>query len=92
MAEYYMLGKYSSEAVKGISPDRTRKAVELIEKFSGKVNAAHVLLGGYDLALLVSFPGTPEAMKASLALTKMSGVGFTTLPAMAVEEFDKLTV
>ncbi len=91
MAEYLLLGKYSFEAVKGITPDRTKKAVELIERYSGKVISMHVLLGSYDLALLVSFPSTAEAMKASLALTKLTGIGFTTLPAIAVEEFDKLT-
>ena len=29
-------------------------------------------------------------MQASIALTKLTGIGFTTSPAVAVDEFDKL--
>jgi len=29
-------------------------------------------------------------MKASVALTKMTGVSFTSLPAMPIEDFDKM--
>jgi uncharacterized protein with GYD domain len=90
MARFLMLGKYSPEAVKGISAERTKKAVEAIEKSSGKVNSMYVLLGSYDLAVIADFPGNSEAIKASLALTKLTGIGFTTFPAVTVEEFDKM--
>jgi len=90
MAKYLMLGRYSSEAIKGIASDRTKKGIEIIEKAGGKVNAIYALLGNYDLALIVDFPGVAEVMKASVALTKLTGIGFTTHPAMKVEEFDKL--
>jgi uncharacterized protein with GYD domain len=86
-----MLGKYTQEAIKGISADRTKKAVAAIEKLKGKVNAMYVLMGRYDLLINANFPDTKDAMKASIELTKMTGIGFATLPAMSVEEFDKLT-
>lgn len=86
-----MLGKYSQEAIKGISPERTNKAVSIIEKAGGKVNLAYALLGNYDLALLVDLPGNAEAMKASIALTELTGISFTSSPAISVEEFDKIT-
>jgi hypothetical protein len=35
-------------------------------------------------------PGTEQAMKASVALSKMLGIGFSTAPAVSVEVFDKL--
>lgn len=89
MAKFLMLGKYSQEALKGISGERTKKALAIIEKAGGKVEAMYALLGGYDLALLVELPGTTQAMKVSIALSELSGVAFTTSPAMAVEEFDK---
>jgi len=38
----------------------------------------------------VDFPGVAEAMKASVALAKLTGIGFTTSPAVPIEEFDKL--
>lgn len=85
-----MLGKYSLEAVEGISTERTKKAVDFIEKCGGKVNSMFALLGPYDLALIVDFPGIQGAMKTSLGLTKLTGISFITFPAMTVEEFDKL--
>ena len=33
MATFLMFGKYSSEAVKGVSAKRTKEAVNLIKKF-----------------------------------------------------------
>ena len=51
MATFLMSGKYSAEAVKKISPDRTEK---------------------------------------SMQLSKLTGIAFTTLPAVTVAEFDKL--
>ena len=39
---------------------------------------------------IVNFPGTEQAIKASVALSKTTGIAFTTLPAVTVEEFDKL--
>ncbi len=91
MATFLMLGKYSAEAIKNINPARTRKAVEVFRKAGGDVIATYALLGDYDLALLVDLPGVKEAMQASIALSKLTGIGFITLPAVPVEEFDRLT-
>lgn len=90
MAKFLMLGKYSLEAVKGITPERTKKVAEVINKSGGKVQAMYALLGRFDLAFIVDFAENSDVMKASIALTKLTGIGFTTLPAMPVEEFDKL--
>ena len=35
-------------------------------------------------------PDTPRAMATSAALSKLTGIGFTTSPAVSVEDFDKL--
>lgn len=90
MAKFLMLGKYSAEAVRGITAERTKKVVEIIEKSGGKMNSMFALLGNYDLAFMVDFPGVAEAMKASVGLTKLTGIGFTTSPAITVEEFDRI--
>jgi len=90
MATFFMFGRYSSEAVKGISAKRTKEAESLIKKFGGKVNSMYALLGEKDLVFIVTFPGIEEAMKASVALSKLTGITFTTLPAVTVEEFDRL--
>ena len=90
MATFFMFGKYSLEALKAMSAERTDKAISLIKKFDGGVNSMYALLGGHDIVLIVDFPGVEQAMKASVALTKMTGVSFTSSPAVPVEDFDKM--
>ncbi|MCM8796391.1 MAG: GYD domain-containing protein [Candidatus Omnitrophica bacterium] len=90
MAKYLMLGKYSTEAIKGIAAERTKKVTDAIEKVGGKVEAMYALLGNYDLAFIADFPNNKEALKASIAITKLTGIGFTTYPAVTVEEFDRI--
>jgi hypothetical protein len=50
----------------------------------------YTLLGEYDLALVIDFPGIKEAIKTSIDLVKLTGITFTTFPAMTVLEFDKM--
>ena len=90
MATFLMFGEYSSEAVEEISADRTRRGTELIAKYGGKVKAMYALLGDKDLLLIVELPGIEEAVKASVALGKLTGISFSTAPALSVEEFDQL--
>lgn len=90
MATFIMLGKYTSESLKGISPERTDQAVDLIKKCGGEVKSIYALLGKYDLIAIVDYPGVEQAMKASIALSKLTGIAFTTSQAISVEEFDKM--
>ncbi|MGD0653673.1 MAG: GYD domain-containing protein [Thermoguttaceae bacterium] len=91
MATFIMLGKYTPQALADLSPQRTDKAVALIKKYKGELVSMYAALGENDLVLILEFPGVEEAMKASIALTKMSGIAFNTSPILPVEEFDKLT-
>lgn len=90
MATYLMFGDYSAEAVGKISAERTKSATAVIADLGGKVKGGYALLGERDLVLIVELPGTKEAMKASIALSKLLGISFATSPAVSVEEFDKL--
>lgn len=90
MAKYLMLGKYTTEAVKKISKERTKTVIDAIKKCNGTTEAMYVLLGPYDLAFIVDFPKNEDAIKASVQLTKLTDIAFTTFPAITVEEFDKL--
>ncbi|MDD2927648.1 MAG: GYD domain-containing protein [Candidatus Omnitrophica bacterium] len=90
MAKFFMYGKYSKEAMEGISTDRTNKALEAITKAGGKVNSMYALLGKYDIVLITDFPGVAEVMKASVALNKLTNISFTSFPAITIEEFDKV--
>ena len=90
MSTFFMLGKYSSEALKGISAGRTDKALKIIKKFGGEAKSMYALLGDIDLVFIINFPDVEKAMQASVALNKLTGIAFTTLPAVTVEEFDKV--
>lgn len=90
MAKFLMYGKYSSGALKELSVQRTDKAVALIKQFGGQVDAMYATLGDVDLLFVLDLPGTDEAMKVSVALTKQTGISFSTAPAVTVQEFDKL--
>jgi uncharacterized protein with GYD domain len=90
MAIFFMFGKYTPEARKGISAERTQQAIKTINKLGGEVNAMHALLGPYDLLFCVTLPGIDDAIKASLALSDLTGISFTTSPAVTIETFDEL--
>jgi len=90
MATYFMFGKYTLDGIKDISVKRTEKASALVKKHGGEIKSVYALLGATDLVLIVDFPGTEQAMKASVELTKLLGVSFTTAPAVTAEEFDKM--
>lgn len=88
--KYVMLGKYTLEGVKNISKSRTEQARKIISANKGQIECIYILIGNYDLILIVDFPSEKEAVKTSVELTKLTGIGFTTLPAISVDEFDKL--
>ncbi len=90
MAKYLMLGKYSVEAVKEIKAERTKKVAGIIKKNGGRVIDMYALIGPYDLALLVNMPSNAALMKAAIAITKLTGIGFFSSPAVTVEEFDRI--
>jgi len=90
MGLFLMFGKYSAEGIKGISAARTQEAEGVIQKFGGKVQAMYALLGDQDLLLITEFPGVEAAMQASVALSKLTGIAFSTAPAITVAEFDRL--
>ncbi len=90
MPTFMMLGKYTPEALKGISPERTDKAVELIRKNGGKVISMYSVLGEKDLVFILDLPDAERALATSVALNRLTGVSFTTSPVVEVEKFDKL--
>ena len=92
MAMYLMFGKYSADALKGISPGRTDEARALLRQHGGELKAAYATLGAIDLVMVVDLPDTARAMAASAALARATGISFTTSPAVTVEEFDKIIV
>jgi uncharacterized protein with GYD domain len=90
METFIMTGRYSTESVKKISGKRTTMALKIVKQCRGKFVAAYATMGKTDLLAIVEFPGVNEAMKASVALNKSLGISFSTVPALRIEDFDKL--
>jgi uncharacterized protein with GYD domain len=90
MAKFVFFGRYTSKAMEGMSAERTKQATSLVEKFGGEITAGYALLGETDLVLIGDFPSVEKAMQASVAVTKLTHIRFTTAPAVSMEEFDKL--
>jgi uncharacterized protein with GYD domain len=90
MTTFFMFGKYSSEAVKEINPERTRKSLKIIKAMGGKVKGMYAILGDYDLALIVECPDIDTIVKISIDLHMLTGIHFSSLPAMPVDYFDAL--
>ena len=91
MTTFLMFGKYSSEAIKGMSAARTVEANNLIKENGGEVVSRYALLGENDLLFIVNFPGIDNVIKSSVALNKLTGISINSVPAITVEQFDKIT-
>lgn len=90
MSIFFMFGKYTTDALKGISAERTDKAVALIKENGGEVRSMYTLLGEHDLIFIVDFPSVEKAMLSSVLLHKLTGIHFTTSPVVDVDEFDRM--
>ncbi|HOO91276.1 MAG TPA: GYD domain-containing protein [Syntrophales bacterium] len=90
MPIFMMFGKYSKEALDHASPERTKKAVEIIKQNGGKVVSMYAVAGEHDLVFTLDLPDTQKALAVSVALGKLTGISFTTSPVVDVEQFDRL--
>lgn len=50
----------------------------------------YAALGEPDLVFTLDFPDAEKALATSVALNKLTGISFTTSPAVEVKKFDKL--
>jgi uncharacterized protein with GYD domain len=90
MPIFMLFGKYSTDAIKKASPERTKKAIRIINKNGGKVISMYAVLGEHDLVLTLDFPDIEKALSASIALKELTGISFVTSPVVDVEQFDRL--
>ena len=90
MATFFIFGRYSSESIKSVSVERTRRVHRVIEDVGGHIKGIYALMGEYDLVIIAELPNMGEAMKASVALKRLTDISFFTAAAMPIEEFDQL--
>ena len=89
MSTYFLTGTYGADAIKGISRKRTADVTKMIEDIGGKLVSVYLLLGEKDLVIIAEFPGLKEAIKGSVSISKITGISFTTNPAITAKEFDE---
>jgi len=89
MATYFLTGTYGADAIQGISRKRTADVTRIIEDVGGRIVSIYLLLGEKDLVIIAEFPGLQEAIKGSISISKVTGISFTTNPAITAEEFDE---
>jgi uncharacterized protein with GYD domain len=87
MKTFLMVGKASSKELKEIGLKYESEVVSLVENFEGDIKSMLVMLREKYLLLILAFPEIKRAMKASMALSKLTGISFRTLPALSVEDF-----
>jgi uncharacterized protein with GYD domain len=90
MTSFFLFGTYTQDALDGIDADRTRKAEEIITGYGGKLRSVYALLGEYDIVMIADLPGVPEAVQVSIAVTRDTGIAFTSCPALPVADFDRI--
>jgi len=90
MGTFFILGKSSSEELKEISLKYKGEFINVVNRFGGDVRFMYVMLREEYLVFIFAFPGLKKAMKASLALSKLTGISFRISPAVPVDEFHEL--
>jgi uncharacterized protein with GYD domain len=92
MRTFFIFGKSSPKELKEISLKYREEVVSLVKNFGGDVRSMYVMLREKHLVLIFAFPGIKRAMKASIALSKLTGISFTISPAVPVDEFNKIMI
>lgn len=87
---FLMAGRYSAEAVKQISAERSGLASQIVGQCGGRIVDGYATLGDNDLLMVMEFPGVSNVMKASIELNKALGISFASTAALPVDDFDKL--
>ena len=90
MATFFMFGKYSLDSLGKISAQRTETARQVVEQLGGRIKDIYALLGQYDLILIVELPNMAKAMETSVALQRATGISFSTVAAVPIEDFDQM--
>jgi uncharacterized protein with GYD domain len=90
MKTFFIFGKSSPKELKEISLKYRAEVVSLVKDFGGDVGSMHVMLREKYLILISPFPGIKTAKKASISLSKFTGISFRTLQAILADDFQEL--
>jgi uncharacterized protein with GYD domain len=92
MPTYLSLMRWTKEGVEKIkeSPTRLEAGKKAVESAGGKIINFYMLMGEYDMALVVEAPDDATLARISLSLTSKGGVRTQTLRAFTEDEYRKI--
>jgi uncharacterized protein with GYD domain len=92
MPTYLSLMRWTKEGVEKIkeSPARLEAGKKAVESAGGKIINFYMLMGEYDMALVVEAPDDATLARISLSLASKGGVRTQTLRAFTEDEYRKI--
>lgn len=92
MPTFVLLAKYTHQGITSIreSPKRFDAYRRAAQQAGGTVKGFYLLLGRYDIAVIVETPDDETAARLSLATGALGNVSTETLRAFNEDEFKKL--
>ena len=92
MPTYLSLMRWTKEGVEKIkeSPTRLEAGKKAIESAGGKIINFYMLMGEYDMAIVVEAPDDATLARISLSLASKGGVRTQTLRAFTEDEYRKI--
>ncbi len=93
MTRYIQLYNYTDQGIKNVkdSPNRIRRASEMLEKLGGKLVDISLTMGQYDLVATLEAPNDEAVARFALSLGSAGNVRTTTLRAFSLDEFEHLS-
>jgi uncharacterized protein with GYD domain len=92
MPTYLSLLNWTKEGLEKIkdSPARLDVAKKAIESAGGKLKSFYLLMGQYDMAIIVEAPDDATLARINLSLASKGGVRSETLRAFTEDEYRKI--
>ncbi len=79
---FFIFGKASPKELQEIGSKCRREAVRMVRNLGGDLRSMGMMLGGNSLFIILAFGGPKEAIRAAIALSKMTGISFHTVPTV----------
>jgi uncharacterized protein with GYD domain len=92
MSTYLSLLSWTKAGLEKIkdSPSRLDAAKKTIESAGGKLKSFYLLMGQYDMAIIVEAPNDASLARINLSLAAKGGVRSETLRAFTEDEYRKI--
>jgi uncharacterized protein with GYD domain len=92
MPTYLSLMRWTKEGLEKIkeSPSRLDAARKAIEPAGGKITSFYMLMGQYDMAIVVEAPDDATLARINLSLASKGGVRTETSRAFTEDEYRKI--